>query len=81
MHLWLTNKVNPDQIDKVITAEIPNKDEDPVLYDTVAKHMIHGSCGALNLNSPCINNGKCLKKLPKAFWCQTSTGDDGCPKY
>ena len=79
--LWLTNKLRPDQIDNVITAEIPNKDEDPVLYDTVARHIIHGPCSALNLNSPCINNGKCSKKCPKTFQSQTSTGDDGYPKY
>jgi hypothetical protein len=79
--LWLINKVRPDQIDSVITAEIPNKDEDPVLYETVVRHMIHGPCGALNPNSPCINEGKCSKKFPKAFQNQTSTGDDGYPKY
>ena len=65
--IWLTNKVRPDQIDNVITAEIANKDEDPVLYATVARHMIHGPCGALNFNSPCINNGKRSKKFPKAL--------------
>ena len=31
----------PDQINNVMTAEIPHKDEDPILYDTVARHMIH----------------------------------------
>jgi hypothetical protein len=51
-YLWLTNKSRPDQLDSVITAEIANIDEGPVLYDTVAKHMIHGPCGASSLNSP-----------------------------
>ena len=87
---WLTThifaavankKLRPDQIDNVITAEISNKDEEPVLYETVARHMIHGPYGTLNLNLPCINNGKCSKKFPKAFQSQTSTGDDSYPKY
>ena len=60
MHLllWLTSKFRPDKIYNVITAEIPNKDEDPVLHDTMARHMIHRPCDALNPHSLGINNGK-----------------------
>ena len=83
--LWLTNKLRSDQIDNVITAEIPNKDKEPVLYDTVARHMIHGPCGALNLNSPCINNGKCWKNFQRHFRVKrilvmtaTQNTDDDC---
>jgi hypothetical protein len=54
-----------------------NKYEGPVLYDTVARHMIHEPCGALSLNSSCINNRKCSKKYPKTLQSQTSIGDDG----
>ena len=72
--VWLTTytfasvgiKIRADHIDNVITAEISNKDEDPVLYDTVKRYMIHGSCGALNLNSPCVNNQK-VKKMSKGI--------------
>ncbi|XP_045446746.1 uncharacterized protein LOC123654933 [Melitaea cinxia] len=79
--LWLTNKIRPDQTDTVITAELPDQDEDPTLYDIVVRNMIHGPCGALNPNSPCMHEGKCSKKFPKPYQSQTSTGDDDYPKY
>jgi hypothetical protein len=64
-----------------MTAEIPNKEQDQELYDIVVKHMVHGPCGAFNHNSPCIIEGKCSKKFPKQFQSNTSSGDDGYPKY
>ncbi|GBP03678.1 hypothetical protein EVAR_2424_1 [Eumeta japonica] len=50
--VWLVNKIRPNQIDSVISAELPVKEEDPVLFKIVNKHMVHGPCGALNRNSP-----------------------------
>ena len=52
--LWLTEKLRPNQIDKVKSADIPNPDSDRKLYDTIHKNMIHGPCGALNPSSPCM---------------------------
>ncbi|GBP19892.1 Type 1 phosphatidylinositol 4,5-bisphosphate 4-phosphatase [Eumeta japonica] len=39
MHLlvWIVNKIRPDQVNSVISAEIPVKEEDPVLYEIVKK--------------------------------------------
>ncbi|XP_060881727.1 uncharacterized protein LOC132953221 [Metopolophium dirhodum] len=65
--LWLTNKIQPDQIDSVITAEIPNKEEDQELYDIVVKHMIHGPCGAFNHNSE-QRSGSFIGKINSTFW-------------
>ena len=79
--LWLKTKIRPDQIDSVISAQIPRREDDPVLFDTVLRHMIHGPCGALNSNSPCMTEGRCSKQFPKSFQSNTSTGDDGYPKY
>ncbi|XP_018803852.1 PREDICTED: uncharacterized protein LOC108978162 [Bactrocera latifrons] len=78
--VWLVNKIRPNQIDRVISAELPDKDEDPILYEIVKKHMMHGPCGTLNPNSPCMRDSKCSKKYPKSFQ-TTSTSDDGYPKY
>ncbi|KAL6896781.1 hypothetical protein ACP4OV_007353 [Aristida adscensionis] len=48
----------PDDYDKVISAEIPDKEKYHVLHKLVIKHMLHGPCGALNRNCPCMVDGK-----------------------
>lgn len=35
--LWLANKVQPDSVDVIISAEIPDKEQDPVLHNIVIK--------------------------------------------
>ncbi|XP_062714405.1 uncharacterized protein LOC115261339 [Aedes albopictus] len=79
--IWLVNKLQPAQIDEVISAELPNPVEDPELYAVVTKNMIHGPCGNLNLNSPCMKDRKCTKKYPRNFIVETQTGNDGYPVY
>ncbi|KAF8793523.1 hypothetical protein HNY73_004992 [Argiope bruennichi] len=79
--LWLQNEIHRDQIDNVISAELPPEQVDPILHETVLKHMIHGPCGRLNPNSPCMREGICTKKFPDPFQTCTSVGDDGHPKY
>ena len=51
--------------------------------------MVHGPCGALNRNCPCmvekIKNGKkekvCSKKYPRALRKETISDNDGYPLY
>jgi hypothetical protein len=45
---------SPNEFDKYISVEIPEKDKYPVLHDLVCKHMMHGPCGALNDKCACI---------------------------
>jgi len=56
--LWVApeDKVKPENIDLVISAEIPDKEQDPELHKMVMAHMIHGPCGNLNQNSPCMKD-------------------------
>lgn len=43
--------------------------------------MIHGPCGAMNMNSPCMRNRKCSKGYPKEFIEETQTSQNGYPRY
>jgi len=43
----------PEQYDRLICAELPNKNKYPELYMMVSMHMMHGPCGVLNPNCPC----------------------------
>ncbi|XP_047268003.1 uncharacterized protein LOC124898400 [Capsicum annuum] len=36
---------SPDNYDKFIFAELPDKEEFPILHDLVVKHMMYGPCG------------------------------------
>jgi hypothetical protein len=79
--LWLCNKIRADEIDLVISAELPNEREDPELFKIIKKNMIHGPCGSINRNSPCMNEKGCSKKFPRKFVNETQTDDDGYPLY
>ena len=79
--IWLYNDISPNKIDNVICAEIPDADIDKNLYEVVIKHMIHGPCGILNPNSPCMIDGKSSKRYPRALVSNTVTGTDGYPLY
>lgn len=79
--IWLIRKITPDQIDRIISAEFPNQNDDPQLFEVITKNMIHGPCGALNMNSSCMIDGKCSKRYPRALTSETITGNDGYPLY
>jgi hypothetical protein len=68
-------------IDSLISAEIPNQETDPELYDVVSSSMIHGPCGILNPQSPCMVNGVCSKDFPKEFVENTLLEVNGYPHY
>lgn len=79
--IWLNEKIRPEEIDSIISAEIPDRNVDPVLFLIVTSNMIHGPCGQHNNNSPCMDNGKCTKRFPKNLLSHTITGIDGYPLY
>ncbi|XP_054710754.1 uncharacterized protein LOC129220340 [Uloborus diversus] len=79
--VWLEDKIRPEEIDQIISAEIPNPLADPELFEIVTNHMIHGPCGAFNMTSPCMEDGKCKKRFPKQFTNDTITDIDGYPLY
>ena len=78
---WLREKLRPAQIDDVISAELPDPEEDPELYDIIKRHMIHGPCGALNPKAACMKDGRCTKRFPRDLLKETQTDRDGYPLY
>ncbi|GJV77693.1 ATP-dependent DNA helicase PIF1 [Tanacetum coccineum] len=68
-------------IDRVICAEIPDKENDPQLFQLVSDFMIHGPCGVNNPTCPCMRDGKCSKRFPRDFVNHTSLDEDGYPIY
>ena len=82
-----TKFTTPEQIDKVVCAEIPDPDQEPNLYAIVTKFMMHGPCGELNPDAPCMTEDKrtrkmkCSKGFPKAFQPETEIHEDGYPLY
>ncbi|XP_057310670.1 uncharacterized protein LOC130648632 [Hydractinia symbiolongicarpus] len=82
LHLDPNDKLrDADDIDSVISAEIPNQQEQPELFEIIRSCMIHGPCGYLNPNSRCMEDGVCTKNFPKIFLGSTVADVDGYPLY
>ncbi|KAJ1256522.1 hypothetical protein BS78_K009300 [Paspalum vaginatum] len=82
--IWLlqdTSQPTPAFIDRFISAEIPDPNEDPLGYALVVEHVMHGPCGSTFPRCPCMKNGKCSKRYPKAFQEVTTLNEDGFALY
>jgi hypothetical protein len=71
----------PSEVDSLVSAQLPDKETHPRLYELVTSKMLHGPCGPGFPNAPCMVDGKCSKNFPKEFCEHTSVGEDGYPKY
>lgn len=87
MLIWLddADKIRTvEQIDELISAEIPDPVTNPTLYELVLRHNIHGPCCAHNptQTSQCKNDrGFCKRAFPKQHQEQTVINRDGYPAY
>ncbi|GBM00339.1 hypothetical protein AVEN_153807-1 [Araneus ventricosus] len=70
-----------DDIDKFVSAELPDPCTDLRLFQIVTKCMVHGPCGTININSPCMRDGQCCKSFPKQFKDDTEEKVNGYPIY
>lgn len=71
-HILLTlssaNKVTPfEEVHGIISAKIPDKETDHLAYEPILWTKIHGPCGSINPNSPCMIKERCSKHCPKWF--------------
>lgn len=90
MHLlvWLAPEsaiVDTNDVDELVCAELPDRDANPLLWQTVTSNMIHGPCGDLNPNAPCMveKDGvkKCSKNFPKRYKENTTMTSNSYPEY
>ena len=86
--LWLSNEHKlrtEDDIDNLISAEIPHPITQPRLHTIVKETMMHGPCGIVDGKvhdkTPCQSTGKCSKNFPKQFSSATVICVDGYPIY
>jgi hypothetical protein len=72
----------PADVDRLVSAEVPDKSLDPHLHHLVETFMVHGPCGALDPTCPCMDElGKCSKCFPKAPREETEVNVGGYPAY
>ena len=68
-------------VDRIVSAQLPDPQLHPQLYQTVTNCMLHGPCGNHKPNAPCMVNGNCSKHYPKEFAEVTIFGENGYPQY
>jgi hypothetical protein len=74
----------PERIDNIIRAELPNRalDPDGSLTEVVKRFMVHGPCGTRNPNASCMQRkhpgAPCY---PRGFCETTVVNEDGYPTY
>ena len=71
----------PADVDSCISAQWPDAEKEPQLFETVKSCMLHGPCGNINPSAPCMKDGHCSKGYPKSYQEETSTAHDGYPLY
>ena len=82
IHLCAEDKLTQrEEVDSMISAELPNPDTQKDLYNIVTSCMVHGPCGDDNPDCSCMVDGKCSKDYPKEFCDTTILNMDGYPKY
>jgi hypothetical protein len=82
LHLMVTldprdRPTTPEEIDLLVSAEIPDKSKEPQLHDSITEQMLHGPCKG----QACWREGGCNLGFPKPFSPQTMIIDGAYPAY
>ncbi|KAL7532184.1 hypothetical protein ACHAWF_004043 [Thalassiosira exigua] len=75
--------MDPDRLDEIICAEIPDKEDDPVLFELVTKFMLHGPCGPEYPDHACMQgrDGFYRFNFSKDFVLLTQLSNNGYPLH
>lgn len=68
-----------DDVDRIVSAEIPDPEQCPELHQVVTQFMIHGPCAGTN--APCVVEGVCEKNFPKMLQPHTVMMGNAYPLY
>ncbi|XP_071699127.1 uncharacterized protein [Rutidosis leptorrhynchoides] len=94
--LWIksaSNSSDPRDIDQYVSAELPDPKIDPDGFKVISEMMMHGPCGSVNRDAPCMQNIEtsssssynknvmCAKKFPKPYNERTYFDKDGYVHY
>uniref|UniRef100_A0A6N2M1C4 Helitron helicase-like domain-containing protein n=1 Tax=Salix viminalis TaxID=40686 RepID=A0A6N2M1C4_SALVM len=82
--VWLASKFKfrtSADIDSIVSAEIPDKNIDPLCHDIVCKFMLHGPCGVAKPGAQCMSGNVCTKSFPKKFRNSTTLDENGFVYY
>lgn len=71
----------PEQVDRVVSAELPYPISKPAFFDIVKRCMLHGPCERRNQGAQCMENNFCKKGYSKPWAETTSIDDDGYLVY
>jgi hypothetical protein len=70
-----------EDVDRMISAELPNSETNKLAHETIARCTMHGPCGAAFPNAPCMEESKCKKQYPRKFQSETGTDVNRYPIY
>ncbi|XP_071709132.1 uncharacterized protein [Rutidosis leptorrhynchoides] len=82
--IWLTCAYKcktPEDINDLISAEIPSEKHDPDGYKAVTEFMLHDPCGRQHKVAPCMIDNQCSKHFPKPYYSETIIDEDGYANY
>ncbi|GJT61527.1 DNA helicase, partial [Tanacetum coccineum] len=83
--LWVSasSKIHEDSdVDKYISAELPDPVHDPDGYKVISEFKIHGPCGLVNMKAACMKDGtKCNRNFQKPYSDKTYIDEDGFVHY
>ncbi|ETN80335.1 hypothetical protein NECAME_09273 [Necator americanus] len=70
-----------EEVDNAVSTELPNGDAEPEVHAAVTSFMLHKKCGIENPYSPCMRDGQCSIRFPKALREETSMEVNEYPSY
>ena len=59
--VWLAPEFkchSAEDVDSIVSVEIPDKNQDPICYDRVSRFMMHGPSGGANPKAQCMEKNK-----------------------